>query len=189
MRNEIGVGDQHARRVGMGAEYADRFAGLDQQGLVFVQTLQGFENLLEAGPVARRAADAAIDDQIVGALGHFRVEIVLDHAERGFDQPVAAAQLAAARRADRTRAGHYGFGNGHDDVQRRGTPIMLPAGFANCRMRGGTTPHSTGVSSSIGNAGSFEKRSAIAWIRLPTTGVRYTTERDSYGFSLWYPSP
>ena len=40
MRHQIGIGDQHARRVGMGAEYADRLARLHQQRLVALQPLQ-----------------------------------------------------------------------------------------------------------------------------------------------------
>ncbi len=34
LRHEVGVGDQHARRVGMRLEHADRLARLDQQRLV-----------------------------------------------------------------------------------------------------------------------------------------------------------
>ena len=34
MRHEIGVGDEHARRVGVGAEHADWLPRLDEQGLV-----------------------------------------------------------------------------------------------------------------------------------------------------------
>ena len=34
VRHEVGVGDQHARRIGVGAEHADRLAGLHQQRLV-----------------------------------------------------------------------------------------------------------------------------------------------------------
>ena len=33
MRHQIRIGDQHARRVGVGAEHADRLARLDEQGL------------------------------------------------------------------------------------------------------------------------------------------------------------
>ena len=37
VRHEVGVGDQHARRIGMGAEHADRLARLDQQRLVVLE--------------------------------------------------------------------------------------------------------------------------------------------------------
>src|SRR3546814_19009719 len=34
VRHEVGIGDQHARRIAVLAEHADRFARLDQQRLV-----------------------------------------------------------------------------------------------------------------------------------------------------------
>ncbi len=37
VRHEVGVGDQHARRILVGAEHADRLAGLDEQRFVLVQ--------------------------------------------------------------------------------------------------------------------------------------------------------
>ena len=45
VRHEVGIGDQHARRVGMGAEHADRLARLDEQGLVGLQPLQRGDDL------------------------------------------------------------------------------------------------------------------------------------------------
>ncbi len=39
-RHEVGIGDQHARRVGVGAKDADRLARLDQQRLVVVEPAQ-----------------------------------------------------------------------------------------------------------------------------------------------------
>ena len=40
VRHQVGVGDQHARRVGMRAEHADRLARLHQQGLVGFEIAQ-----------------------------------------------------------------------------------------------------------------------------------------------------
>src|SRR3546814_2850873 len=53
-----------------------------------------------AVPVARGAADAAVDDEFGGVLGHFGVEVVLDHPVRGFGEPGLAAELGAARGGD-----------------------------------------------------------------------------------------
>ena len=39
VRDEVGVGEQHARRVGVRGEDADRLAGLDQQGFVVAEGL------------------------------------------------------------------------------------------------------------------------------------------------------
>jgi len=93
--HQIGIGEQHARRIDVGAEHAHRLARLDQQRLVLLQFAQRAQDLLEAIPVARRLADAAVDHQRIGVLGHRRIEVVLDHAVRRLDQPVPAAQLRA----------------------------------------------------------------------------------------------
>ena len=100
VRHQVGIGDQHARRIGVGGEHADRLAGLHQQGLVVFQVAQRFQDGVIAGPVARGAADAAVDDERGGIFGHFRIQIVLQHPVRRFAEPGLAAELRAARRAD-----------------------------------------------------------------------------------------
>ncbi len=94
--HQVGVGDQHPRCIFVRAEHAHRLAALHQQRLVGPQRLQAGQDRLEAVPVARRLADAAVDHQRVGVLGHLGVEVVLDHAVGGLDQPVGARDLAAA---------------------------------------------------------------------------------------------
>src|SRR6266568_8934435 len=69
MRDEIRVRDQHAWRIRMGAENADRFAGLNQQRLVSLEITQRSNDPVKALPVARGAADAAINDELARALG------------------------------------------------------------------------------------------------------------------------
>ena len=64
VRHEIGIGDEHARRIGVRREHADRLAGLHQQGLLLGQSLQRLDDAVVAIPVARGAADAAVDDQL-----------------------------------------------------------------------------------------------------------------------------
>ena len=108
LRHQVRVGQQHARRVGMGLEHADRLARLDQQRLVVVQFLQALEDAVEAGPVARGAADAAVDHQLLGALGHLGVEVVLQHAVGRLGQPGLAGERAAARRAHDAAGGAAG---------------------------------------------------------------------------------
>jgi hypothetical protein len=49
--NDIGVGNQHARRVGMGAKNTDRLTRLYQQRFVFPQLAQA-QDRLKGGPVA-----------------------------------------------------------------------------------------------------------------------------------------
>ena len=72
VRHQVRIGDQHARRVAMRAEHADRLARLDEQGLVLLQPLQRLDDRVVALPVARRPADAAIDDQLLRRLGDAR---------------------------------------------------------------------------------------------------------------------
>ena len=87
MRHEVGIGDQHARRILMRAENADRLAGLDEQRLVLPERAQRRDDLVEGFPIARRAADAAIDDEFLRPLGDARIEIVHQHAQRRFGEP------------------------------------------------------------------------------------------------------
>ncbi len=84
----------------MRLEDADRLAGLDQQRLIVVQVAQRFQNLVEACPVARRTADAAIYHQMLRVFRDFGIQIVLEHAVRGFRQPALAGFFTAARRAN-----------------------------------------------------------------------------------------
>ena len=116
VRHEVGIGDQHARRVGMGAEDADRLAGLDEQRLVGLEPAQRRDDAVEAFPVARGAADAAIDDELARPLRHLRIEVVHQHPERRFGEPALGGDLGAARGADRRghcRCGSCGsVGNG-----------------------------------------------------------------------------
>src|SRR5690606_6198531 len=81
------------------------------------QLAQGGEDGVEAVPVARGAADAAVHHQVLGALGHVRVQVVMQHPERGFGQPAAAVELAAARGAD--DAGRIVAWIGHAGAPRR----------------------------------------------------------------------
>ena len=97
MRHEVGIGDQDARRVVMRAEHADRLARLHEQRLVAFEALERGDDAVEALPVARGAADAAIDDEFFGTFGHLRIEIVHQHAQRRFGQPALGGELVAAR--------------------------------------------------------------------------------------------
>ena len=80
LRHEIRIREQHARRIFVRAEHADRLAGLNQQRFVGVERAQRLDDAIEAFPVARGAADAAVHDQLVGILRDLGVEIVHQHA-------------------------------------------------------------------------------------------------------------
>ncbi len=100
VRHEIGIGDQHARRIGVGLEHADRLARLDEQRLVRFEPAQRLDDTVEGVPIARGAADAAVDDELARPLGDVRIEIVHQHAQRGFGEPALGGQLGSVRRAD-----------------------------------------------------------------------------------------
>jgi hypothetical protein len=98
--NEVRIGDEHARRALMRAEHADGLSRLHEQRLVGVERLQGFDDLVEGGPVARGLADTAIDDEVLRPLGNLGIEIVHQHAHRRFRAPVLASALGPARASD-----------------------------------------------------------------------------------------
>lgn len=104
--DQVGVGDQHAGRPLVGLHDADRAAGLDEHRLVLLQAAQGADHRVEGVPVAGGLAGAAVDDELVGVLGHLGVEVVLQHAQRGFLLPAQGAQFRTARRAYRPRSRH-----------------------------------------------------------------------------------
>ena len=81
VRHEVGVGDQHARRVGVGPEHADGLSRLHEQRLVVFEAAQGLDDPVERVPVARRAADAAVDHELARPLGDVGIEIVHQHAQ------------------------------------------------------------------------------------------------------------
>ncbi len=100
VRHQIGVGDQHPRRVGMGAKHADRLPRLHAQGLVAVELAQGGDDVIEALPVARGTADATIDDELMRLLRDLGIEVVHQHAQRRFGLPALGRKLRTARRSD-----------------------------------------------------------------------------------------
>ena len=119
VRHEIRVGDEHARRVGVGAEHADRLARLNEQRLIALEAAQRRNDAVECRPVARRPPDAAIDDELARPLGDVGIEIVHEHAHRRFGQPALGAELRSAGAADDAHivdAGWRGHGLSPSDI-------------------------------------------------------------------------
>lgn len=94
--DQVGVGDQHARRPLVGLHHADRAAGLDQHGLVLLERPQGADHGVERAPVTGRLAGAAVDDQLGRVLGHLGVEVVHEHPQRGLLLPALGGQARPA---------------------------------------------------------------------------------------------
>ena len=158
MRHQVRVRDQHARRVRVGAKYADRLSRLHAQRLVRLERGECRDDAIEAFPVARGAADAAIHHELVGLLGHLRIEIVHEHPQRRLGQPALGRQIRAARRPDHAciveTGGHRnplrGMGFGHAlDPSRLGSSTPAVAG-----ERAGTHE--------IGGGGDIRREIAVA---------------------------
>ncbi len=109
-RDEVGVGDEDPRRVRVGAEDRDGLARLDEERLFVAERLQLAQDRLEAGRVAGGLARAAVDDEVLAALGHVGIEVVQEHPVGRFREPGAAAERRPARKGRRGVAG--GGGNG-----------------------------------------------------------------------------
>jgi hypothetical protein len=104
--DEVGVGDEHARRPLVGAHDPDRFARLHEHRLVLAQRREGADHGVVRRPRPGRAPGAAVDDEVVGALGDLGVEVVHEHPQRRLGLPGPGGELGAARCADRTGAVH-----------------------------------------------------------------------------------
>ena len=98
--DQIGVGDEHPRRLLLRPEHADGFAGGNQQSLVVLQPLEFPHDGVEAGPVAGRLARAPVNHQLLRALGDLGIEVVHEHPQSRFLRPPFGPQHAAARRAN-----------------------------------------------------------------------------------------
>ena len=100
VRHQVGIGDQDAGCVGMGADHGAGFARLHDQGFVGFKLPEAVADQIEVAPGARGAADAAIDHQFMRVFGHVRVQVVHQHPQRGFGLPVFGGQLGASGRED-----------------------------------------------------------------------------------------
>ncbi len=100
MGHEVRVGDEHARRIFVGLDHGNGPPRLDDQGFILVQGLQGGDNLVEVLPTPGGAANAAIDHKLMGILGHIRVKVVHDHAERCFRAPIFGIERRSRRWID-----------------------------------------------------------------------------------------
>ena len=98
--DEVGVGDEHTRRPLVRTEHTNGFARLHEQRLVIGERLEGTDDRVVTLPVAGGLARAAIDNEVFGALGHFGVEVVHEHAHRRFGLPRTRRQGGAAGRAN-----------------------------------------------------------------------------------------
>ena len=88
--NEHRVRDQHARRHRVRPEHPDGLARLHQERLLVAERLQRPHDRVVRLPRPRGPPGPAVDDQVLGALGHVGVEVVHEHPHRGFLRPRTA---------------------------------------------------------------------------------------------------
>ena len=98
--DEIRIRDQDAGGVLVGAEDADGFAGLHEQGFIVVQGFQRGDDAVEILPRPRGAADAAIDHQFMRVFGDVGMQVVHQHAHRRLGQPAFGGDFRAGRGED-----------------------------------------------------------------------------------------
>ena len=111
--DEIRIGDQDARRVGVRAKNSDWLAGLHQKRFVIFERAKRRDDGVETFPVARGFAASAVDDQVFRLLGDLGIEVVHQHAQRGFLLPAFAGKGIAARRAHGLIGGRFVRGELH----------------------------------------------------------------------------
>ena len=105
--DEIGIGDKHARSVGVRAKNTDGLAGLDQESFVIFERTERGDDGVVGTPIASGFAAAAVDDQVFGLFGDFGIEVVHQHAQGGFLLPAFAGKSCAAGGADRLVASGF----------------------------------------------------------------------------------
>ena len=119
--DEVAVGDEHARRARVRAEHGDGLAALHEERLVVLERAKRAHDGVEALPVTRGLSSAAVDDEIIGTLGDVGIEIVHEHAERGFLLPSLAGERVAARGAHGAGAcGRLDQCGGHANIEVEG---------------------------------------------------------------------
>ena len=103
--DQVRVGDEDARGARVGLEDRDRLAALNDQRLVAAQAAERTNDGVERLPRPRRAAVAAVNDQVLRAFGDVGIEVVHQHPQRGFLRPAQARNFGAARRPNGSAAG------------------------------------------------------------------------------------
>jgi hypothetical protein len=85
--DEVGVGDEHARRPLVGAHDADRACPTGRASSRRARASVRVRTIASKAPVAGRPPGAAVDDEVVGALGDLGVEVVHEHPQRRLGLP------------------------------------------------------------------------------------------------------
>ena len=83
VRNDHAIGHHHARRAGVRGEEAKRVAAVHDERLLLGHFAQVAHHEAVLRPVLEDGAVAPIRDELLGMLGHGRIQVVLDHQHDG----------------------------------------------------------------------------------------------------------
>ena len=83
----------------------------DPNGVRLELTAQLADDGVERLPAARRPPRAAVDDEVVGVLGHVGIEVVHQHPHRGFLVPAQAGDGGAGGRGNGFRMSEGSHGS------------------------------------------------------------------------------
>jgi hypothetical protein len=100
LADQVAIGHEHQRRLGVGPDDADRLARLHDQGLPLVHRLERCDHGVMRGPVAGGATERGVDHEIVRIFAHR--EHVLQKPQKAFLPPALAAQARARGNGERT---------------------------------------------------------------------------------------
>ena len=134
-RHQVGVGEQHPGRPLVRPEDADRPARLHQHRLVVLERGQRPDQRVVARPVAGGLAGAAVDDQVLRALGDVRVQVVLQHPHRGLLRPALRGDRRAPGGPDRVHYSSFSSGVYGTKTLRRAAEAsnVFEPGLSLCR--------------------------------------------------------
>ena len=167
LADQVRVRDQDPRRPLVGAKDADRLARLNQQRLVVGERAQFADDRVERVPGARRPPGAAVDDEVVGALGDLGIEVVHQHPHRGLLAPAAAAELGAVGGVNLARAAHSNPPTASSTAASRAPSASRRSAASSSgeTQRSGpgppTTPRSASSAAPVPAAGASGARSSI----------------------------
>ena len=102
MGYDIGIGHDNPGSLAVGRCNIDGFAGLNAEGLLIPQVLQGLDNLAVFLPVSSSFSPAAVDNQVLPVNGNLRMQIIPQHAQSSFRIPISALESTAFLVADRS---------------------------------------------------------------------------------------
>src|SRR5438552_9574297 len=90
----------------MRPKFADRLSRLHEKGFVVFEFAQRADDCIERFPAPRGATCSTVNNQLIGILCDFRIEIIHQHPHGRFLMPPFARAFTAAPRVDDSLSTH-----------------------------------------------------------------------------------